>query len=139
MSLFDDAVLCTDEDLAAVESRMPEQGKNVRNASTGLTAYDGKRALAKEAIAKFLRKRGLHPDGLLTPGQLKTAAVYKELALIYRDLGGKNDSIAWDKAKHYENQFDEEMSSLTLDYDASLVPTGKPTAHAVTGIPAFRV
>lgn len=140
MSLFDDATLAVDAALSAVESRMPEQGKAVKNPSTQLTAYDGKRALAKSEISKQLRKRGIHPDGLMTPSQLKHAAVLKELALIFRDMGAKNDSISFDKAKYYDQEFESELASLTLDYDASLIPSGgNPTAHVITGIPCYRV
>lgn len=138
MSAFSDAVLCTDDDLKQQESRMPEAAKAVR-APNGATAADGKIALAKEAVEKWLRRHGIHPDGVTNPAQLKRAATYKTLELMFRDMGSRNDSVSWDKAKFYAEAFDEEIDTLELDYDPSLVPQ-KPasTAGGVNSIPLYR-
>ncbi len=137
MSLFDDTTLCQDSDLTDQESKMPDLAKRVRGAN-GKTAYDGKRALAKEIISKQLRKRGIHPDALTKPEQLKRAAVYKELELVYRDMADKNDSVSSDKANYYMKAFDDELDSLELDYDPSLAPDTSQTIHVVSSIPLYR-
>jgi len=121
MSAFSDAILCTAADLTQQESRMPEAAKNVRTPS-GYTAFDGKYDLAKEAVEKWLRKHGIHPDGITNPAQLKRAAVYKTLELCYRDMGSKQDTVSWNKADYYAAQFDEEISTIDLDFDPTLVP-----------------
>ncbi len=137
MSAFSDAVLCAEDDLRAQESRMPDAAKAVR-APNGATAADGKITLAKEAAEKWLRRHGIHPDGVITPAQLQRAAVYMTLALMFRDMGSRNDSVSWDKAKFYTAQFEEEMSSLELDYDSSLVPQQPARAGGVNSIPLYR-
>jgi hypothetical protein len=134
MSLFSDATLCSDADLSAQESRMPDAARAVRTPS-GNTAYDGKIDLAKELIGKKLRKLRVFPDALTDPSQLKRAAVYKSLELCFRDMASRNDSVSWDKAKHYCGLFEDEMDTLQLDYDNALVPESKQSAGGVTSIP----
>jgi hypothetical protein len=137
MSTFSTATLCTDEDLTAQESRQPAAAKAVK-APSGKTAYDGKIALAKEAVDKRLRKLGFHPDGILTPSQLLRAAVYKTLELMYRDMASRNDSVSWDKAKYYADSFEEEITTLSFDFDESMVPATPTVVSGVTSIPCLR-
>ena len=134
MSLFSDATLCTDADLAAQESRQPAAAKAVR-APSGNTAYDGKIDLAKAKIESWLRKHNFHPAGILDPTQLTRAATYKSLELMYRDMASRNDSVSWDKAKYYGGLYDDEIDTVQLDFDPSMVPT--PTAAVACGVTAI--
>lgn len=115
MSLWDSAILCTDADLTDQESRMPELGKKVV-AESGKTAYDGKRLLAKRDIAAFLKRTSYHTAGLTDPTQFNRAAVFLELAYIYRDLAVRNDTISKDKSDDYLLMYKEEIESLQIDY-----------------------
>jgi len=129
-----DVVLASDDDLRDQESRMPEQAMAIQGRG-GRAAYDGKRRIAKRDIESWLRRRGLDPDGLNQPTQLNVAAVYKELALIYRDMANRNDTVAMEKAEYYESQYDEELDGLALDYTA---PTETPAVEWKFNIPLRR-
>lgn len=127
MSLWTAATLCTDADLTAYETRQPDAAKKVRGDS-GDSAYDGKRALAKEEIASRLETRGINPDGLLRPAQLKRVAVFFELSLIFRDLAQRNDTVTAEKSAYYEGRAIEELDRISaqgLEYEK---PTTTPVA-----------
>jgi len=109
------ATLATDQDLSQYEPEMPQAAQ--APGKSGLSPYDGKRALAKRDIESALRRRGLHPDGVETPSQLTHAAVCLELAYIYRALGRKLDSVDIEKANYYQQAFDREIESVVLDYE----------------------
>lgn len=115
MSAWTEAALCVDADLTAYESRMPEAAKKVRGDSNA-SAYDGKRLLAKEEIEVRLEGRGIDVDGILRPAQFRRAAVFCELAMIYRDLAQRNDNVAGEKALYYEQRFDNEMERIAVEY-----------------------
>ena len=116
---------------------MPAAAQAVRTPQ-GSTAYDGKIALAKEAVEKRLRKLGYHPDGILDPTQLLRAAVYKTLELCYRDMASRNDSVSWDKAKYYAESFEEEITTIEFDFDPSVVAATPTIVSGVTSIPLYR-
>lgn len=126
MSLFDDATLCEDSDLQAWESKMPALAEK-------MGVYAGKRQLAKNFLAKQLLKRGVSTDDLSDPTQLKDAAVFKELHLMFNDLAEKTDSIAGQKATYYSGLFDDELELiiLTLSSGATVAPT-------ISSIPLLR-
>jgi len=115
MSAWTDATLCTDSDLTTYESRMPEAAKKVAGGS-GQSAYDGKRAVAKDEIGARLERRGTDPDGLTRPAQLRRCAIFLELALIFRDMAQRNDNIAADKAAYYDTRADDELDGLALEW-----------------------
>ena len=125
MSLFDDTVLATDSDLTAWESKMPALAQKA-------TCYTGKRQLAKTFLAKQLIKRGVDMAALTNPAQLKDAAVFKELELMFRDMAEKNESIATTKADHYARLFDDELELVVLTVSTGTV---RPT---VTSLPLLR-
>ena len=127
MSLYDDAVLVDDSDLSNWESKMPAAAQK-----TG--AYAGKRQLAKNYLTKQLLKRGVDPSTLADPTQLKDAATFKELELIYQDMSSKADSIAGDKAKHYRSLFDDELETVILSVANSqdTTDTVKPTISSIS-------
>ncbi len=110
-------VLCEDDDLTSQESSMPDLAKS--QTSSGLrTPYDFKRALAKKQIENLIRRRGIDPDNLLDPvGELKQAAVYLELSLIYQDMGGRGEAVALEKSQLYRDLFNDETRDLVLAYD----------------------
>jgi hypothetical protein len=124
--------LATDEDLTNVESRMPEMAKAVRNPQTGKTAFDGKRDLAKSAIYKRLVKKAIDPDSVTDATVLTSLAVYKELELIFRDMGSRNDSVSMDKASFYAGMFEDEMEYVLTQLGAS------DASSSLLMIPAFR-
>jgi hypothetical protein len=126
MSLYDDAILCTDADLAAWEHTMPALGQK-------MGAYAGKRNLAKNFIAKQLIKRGISPDELATPSQLNDAAAFKELELIFRDLADKQESIAANKADHYSRMFEDELETVLLK-----LTSGQEKPATISFIPLYR-
>ena len=113
MSLFDTTILATDADLTAWESRMPELGQKSKS-SSGSSPFDGKRVLAKNYLAKQLIKRGVNLDDVADPGQLKDAAVFKELELIFSDMSLSPDDLAAKKALHYSHLFDDELELVIL-------------------------
>jgi hypothetical protein len=131
---WDDFQLCQDEDLTQVESRMPAQAKAMRSGMNA-SPYDGKRDLAKRVIATHLRKRGIDPEGVQTPDQLKLAAVYQELSLIYRDMSSRGDSNAEFKAELYASMYNDELEALHIDYQAPMTPE---PPRAFLGIPLRR-
>lgn len=136
MSAFSTATLCVDADLSQQESRMPAAANAVRTPS-GNTAYDGKITLAKEAIERKIRRMNIHPDSITAPAQLKRAAVYKSLELMYRDMASRNDSVSWDKAKYYSDLFEDEIENVQLDYDITLAPAPKQSVSGVRSIPMY--
>ena len=114
MNAFETAVApATDEDLTAWESRMPDLAKKAR-APSGSSAYDGKRQLAKAFLAKQLIKRSVDLSVIADPGQLKDAAVFKELELMFRDLSQAPDDVAGKKAIYYAGLFDNELELVVL-------------------------
>jgi len=128
-------VLATDEDLRNQESRMPEAARQTLSKG-GFYAYDGKRDLAKADIGNYLRRRGTDPNYLLDPSQLNRAAVFLELAYIYRDLANRNDTVSAEKARVYQQFYDYEIENLFLDSDA---PAGSgPTTTIRPMIPMRR-
>lgn len=107
--------LATDEDISSQESRMPDAAKQVRSKG-GFYAYDGKRDLAKRDIEAYLRRRNTDPNYLTDPTQLNRAAVFLELAYIYRDMANRNDTVSADKAKYYQERYEDEIETVLLDY-----------------------
>jgi hypothetical protein len=126
MSLFDDATLCTDDDLTQWESKMPALAERTN-------VYAGKRQLAKNFLGKQLIKRGVNTDEIADPTQLKDAAVFKELELMFRDLSDKSDSIAAQKACYYGDMFDDELEVIFLK-----LSTGEAAAPTISSIPLYR-
>lgn len=126
MSTFADAVLAEDADLTRYEHLMPALAIREK-------AYDGKRELAKIYLGKRLRQRGVDLNLIEDPTQLNSAAVFKELELIYRDLSQKNESIAAQKAEYYERLFDQELELIILD-----LTDGTQVTPTVTSIPCYR-
>ncbi len=119
MPAWSGVTLVTDQDLTARESSMPEKAKEQKRGAR--TPYDSKRALAKEEIRQHVVRRGYNPDYLLDPvGELKTAAVYLELALIYRDMGSiRGEDFLVEKAAEYQQLWEDERDLLVLSYDDS--------------------
>lgn len=127
-----DAVLVTDADLTAWERNMPELAQKMKGPS-GASAYDGKRALAKNRLAKVLLQKGITPDAIQDFSQLKDAATFLELELIFRDLSEKPESIASIKAEHYATLFESELELLILK-----LSDGQEVTPSVTWVPAYR-
>jgi hypothetical protein len=127
MSAWDDAALCTDADLTSQESRMPEIAQKGKS-ENGASAYDGKRALVKRDLESWMERRGVNPDALKRPAQLNRAAVFLELAYIYRDLAQRNDTVAAGKADYYQERFDEEIGGVRLAIDA-ITPEAEQTVR----------
>jgi hypothetical protein len=125
-----DVTLATDDDLAALEPDMPGDARRVVGDS-GLSAYDGKRGVAKERIEDWIRGRGFDPDGLTRPAQLKTPAVMLELSLIYQAMATRNESVYIDKAAVYQAQFADWMRNISLEYEEP----STSTAEAGTRMP----
>jgi hypothetical protein len=121
---FDSVDLITDDDLSAWESKMP-------SLAVKMGVYAGKRLLAKNYLAKQLLKRGVDPTQLADPGQLKDAAVFKELHLLFGDLSDKVDSIAAQKAKHYAELLESELELVILQ---TITPgqSVKPTISSIS-------
>lgn len=107
--------LCTDDDMAQQESRMPALGQKVQGGG-GRTAYTGKRALAKKDITNWLFRRGYQPVGVANPEMFNRAAVFLELSYIYRDMANRNDQISSDKADHYRAEYESEIENLQFAY-----------------------
>lgn len=126
MSTFADAVLATDADLTKYESKMPAL-------AVKMNVYAGKRDLAKLYIGKRLRQRGVDLAKIEDPFQLNSAAVFKELELIFRDLSDKQEAISHEKAQYYARLFDEEMELIILD-----LTDGTTVTPTVTSIPCYR-
>jgi len=124
--------LATDADLTNWERNMPELGQKVKGPS-GASAYDGKRTLAKNFIAKFLLKKSIDIDALADPTQLRDLATFKELELIYRDLSEKEGSIAHVKAEYYARLFEEEAELIVLT-----LAGGRQVTPSITMIPCYR-
>lgn len=120
--------LATDEDLSIHESSMPGRAQQ-RLGPTGTAASYQKHELAKERIESDLRKRGVSVDGITTPGQLKRAAIWLTLSLMFRDMARDTDRVSQEKADLYQAMYQDEMESITLDYDSSLVPS--PPAQVI--------
>ena len=110
------AELCQDSDLTSFERNMPDRAKSIKSPQNGATAYDNKRLLAKRAIGLKLIRMGVDLDGLSDDNllALNDVAVYKELELIYRDMSDRNDSVSQDKAKYYEQQYDESWQDAVI-------------------------
>jgi hypothetical protein len=122
---WNDQDLCTDADLTAQESVMPDLAKRNRK-STNATSYDGKRALVKRDIASWLRRNNYFTDALADPTEFNRAAVFLELAYIYADMGSSGDSIATAKAASYREMYEYELEGLQISYDRSVsVPDEK--------------
>jgi hypothetical protein len=128
-----DVILATDSDLSQYEPEMPEAAKTP--GKSGMSAYDGKRALAKREIEAILRRRGLNPDGILTPAQLVHAAVCLELSYIYRAMARKLEGVDTEKADYYRRSFENEIESVVLDYSD---PGEATTATVRPIIPLYR-
>ncbi len=126
MSAFSDAVLATDEDLTKYEHNMPALAKK-------MNALTGKRELAKSYLGKRLRQRGVDLTLIEDPTQLNSAATFKELELIYRDLSEKSESIAHEKAEYYQHLFDEELELLVID-----LTDGTAVTPTISSIPCYR-
>src|SRR6266852_2486069 len=107
VSPFDSADLAGDEDLTMWERKMPTMAQT-------MNVYSGKRFLAKNFIRKTLLKVNIDPSLLGNPNQLKDAAVFKELELIFRDMSDKPESIAGAKANYYAKLFESEMELIIL-------------------------
>lgn len=137
MPAWSEVILVTDDDLTAVESTMPEIARQQRNGVR--TPLDSKRALAKDQIARELKRRGYDTAGLLTPEEdLKQAAVYLELSMIYQDMAGlKGDAVSFDKSAQYRKLWEEERDGLSVSYDPSLV-TSSETASVRIGTVELR-
>ena len=126
-SVWDSAVLATDQDLSDQDSNMPDLGKKVVRAA-GRTAYDGKRSLVKRDIGSWLIRHDYSLAGILTPSQLTRAAVFLELAYIYTDMAQGKDTISQEKADQYYELYERELEGLPLDYQepaSSDIPTTK--------------
>lgn len=130
MPAWTDVVLCEDADLTAQESSMPDLAKSqTSGGGASRTPYDSKRALAKKQIESVIRRRGILPDSLLDPGELRQAAVYLELSLIFQDMGGRGEAIALDKSQLYRGLYEDEVRDLVLSYNEDA-----PEPPAVAGV-----
>jgi len=108
-------VLAVDEDLTNLEPDMPALAQ--RNpGDSGITAYDGKRAVTKRRIEEWIRGRGLDPDGLTRTAQLNDAAVALELSLIYQAMASRNESVYLEKSEIYRQQYVGFMRDMALEY-----------------------
>lgn len=123
-----DVVLVTDDDLTALEPDMPAIARSMVGDS-GISAYDGKRSVAKRRIEDWIRGRGYDPDGLTRPSQLTDAAVNLELSLIYQAMVGRGESINVDKSAFYYNQFTGLMRDITVEYVAPATTNTVPEAR----------
>jgi hypothetical protein len=126
MSAFDDATLCEDSDLSQWESKMPGLAEK-------MGVYPGKRQLSKSFLAKQLIKRGVNLDEISDPTQLKDAATFKELHLLFNDMAENPDSIAGKKASYYSDLFDDELELILLK-----MTSGTTVAPTISSIPLLR-
>lgn len=132
-----DAILATDDDLSRWESRMPALALQVQ-AINGNTAYDGKRALAKDRIGSILRNRSMILDGIQDPTQLTSAAALLELSFIFQDMAWRDDALSADKARYYYDLFEQEMNNLYLDYVEPAINGPSTGTRAYKGVPVER-
>jgi hypothetical protein len=121
MSAWENAELTDDAALTEYESSFPEAAAKIKGAS-GATAYDGKRAIAKGKIGRWLVKKGFALEGILDPSQFSAAATLLELSLIYRDMAKKRDSVHGGIADYYWEEYKEEIESLSFSYEAPATP-----------------
>lgn len=112
------AVLVTDADLTQYESRMPTLAKRTR-ADGANNSYDGKRALAKLELGQRLKRTGVDPEQLADPSELRLAAIFLELSLMYQDMAALEDTGNAQKADYYGRRFDHELNGIQL----TLLPT----------------
>ncbi len=127
------ANLAVDADLTAYERTMPEKAKSFKSLN-GSTAYDGKRELAKRDIAARLVRMGVVLDDLTADNiaALNRTATLRELCLIWFDLAERNDTVAMDKARRYEELYEDSFQDVAL---ALAVPTN---TAGITNIPLRR-
>ena len=114
-----------------MESACPIRPRRVKQRK--VTAPHGERGLAKNFIAKQLIKRGVNLDRISTPAQLKDAAVFQELSLIYGDLSLAVDDNAAKKSKYYSDLFEDELELIVLQ-----TTSGEEVRPSVTSIPLLR-
>ena len=123
---FADTELASDADLTAWEHTLPalalKQG-----------AYAGKRTLAKNYIEKQLLKRSIDPATLQDPSQLKDAATFKELELMFADLAGTKEDVAYQKSLRYRELFESELELILLK-----LTSGRTVSASFSSIPLRR-
>jgi len=126
MPAWNTVTLVTDDDLTALESSMPGLAK--RQTSGSKSPLDGKRALAKTEIERYIRRRGFDPDSLTDPvNELKAAAAYLELSMIYQDMAQRGEGSALEKSAFYFDRWQQEREELVLSYsDSTSVPDSTP-------------
>jgi hypothetical protein len=118
-------ILTSDADLTQYERKMPEQAQQFKGASA-LSAYDGKRDLAKRDVGTRLVRMGVVLDDLTADNitSLNQTAVYRELSLIFFDLADRADTLSMDKAKRYEKLYEDSWVDVAIALNISGEKTG---------------
>ncbi|MBN9658633.1 MAG: hypothetical protein J0H49_10680 [Acidobacteria bacterium] len=113
---------------------MPALAQGIKRPGLLSTPYEGKRALAKRDIGIRLVRMGVTLDSITDEqaAVLNPAATYKELALIFNDMADRNDTVSADKAKKYEDLFDDAWTDIALALGITSDSAG------ITSIPCYR-
>ncbi len=133
---WDTAILASDANLTQFERRMPQMAMSIKGPA-GASAYDGKRQAAKDQIRRDLRTAKVFVKDLTNFAELWRAATFLELSLIYFDMADRNDTLSFEKASFYRDEYKREFNQLVLDRTLEDDLTN-PLTSPLFSIPCYR-